>query len=447
MQRRSPFPNDRPSRRRARRAWPTLLLLASAVAAAPTAHAAGLERVSVTADGLEASGSSSSVVLDRAGRYVAFSSNAANLVPGDGNARTDVFVRDRKLGTVVRASVDDAGTEARNHSLGLSMSADGRLVLFASLANNLVPDDRNGAPDVFLRDLKKGTTTRISVDANGVEGNDESLRGTLSGNGRVVAFTSFASNLVAGDDNDDADVFVRDLKTGTVTRVSVGPGGVQANGGSLQSACAALGGNGQVVPFASYASNLVDGDTNGQLDVFVHDAKSGRTERVSVASDGTQGDVDSMHGTVSANGRWVAFDSSATNLVAGDSNGKSDVFVHDRKTHVTERVSVASDGSEGTGNSVLPSISADGRWVAFFSGASNLVDGDTNGALDVFLHDRKTGATTRVSVAASGDAGNADSSSPCLSANGRFVGFESDASNLVADDGNARSDVFVFDRK
>jgi Tol biopolymer transport system component len=437
----------RKPRRRALCALPCLLVLAATAAAAPSAHAGALERLSVTSAGLDASGTSSTALLDHAGRYVAFTSSAPDIVDGDTNLRSDVFVRDRKHGTVTRASVADDGSEARNTSLGLSLSANGRLLLFMSAASNLVPDDGNGFADLFLRDLKKGTTTRVSVDASGVEANERSLTGTLSGNGNVLVFTSVASNLVAGDDNAAADVFVRDLKSGAVSRVSVGPGGVQANASSSLSFCMTLGKNGQVVPFASQASNLVDGDTNGVLDVFVHDAKSGGTERVSVASDGGEGNGDSLHGTVSANGRLVAFDSSATNLVPGDTNGKSDVFVFDRKTGVTERVSVASDGSESNGGSTSPSISADGRWVAFSSAASNLVADDANGVRDVFLHDRKTGKTTRLSTDAAGNGGNGGSNLPCVSANGRFVAFDSDASNLVVDDGNGKTDVFLLDRK
>lgn len=434
----------RTRRRLSRGVVSTLLLIAPAATAA---HAGALERASVTAAGTDATGISTGAVLDRAGRYVAFTSNAPDIVDGDTNLRSDVFVRDRKLGTVTRASVATDGSEGLGFSAALALSANGRLLLFLSPASNLVSDDHNGAADLFLRDLKQGTTTRVNVDANGVEANDESFGGTLSGNGSLIVFGSLATNLVTGDDNAVSDVFVRDLKRGTISRVSVGPNGAQGNGASTLSACSTLGKNGQVVPFASRASNLVDGDTNGVSDVFVHDAKSGVTERVSIASDGSEGNGDSLHGTVSANGRLVAFDSTASNLVPGDGNGKSDVFVYDRKTGVIERVSVASDGSESNGGSTTPSISADGRWVAFSSAASNLVAGDVDGVRDVFLHDRKTGVTTRLSIDAAGNGGNGASSLPCLSANGRFVGFDSDASNLVADDANGRIDVFVVDRK
>src|SRR5438132_6140403 len=174
------------------------------------------------------------------------------------------------------------------------------------------------------------------------------------------------------------------------------------------------------------------------------------TERVSVASDGTtEGNDASLGSALSADGRFVAFDSAATDLVAGDTNLVSDVFVHDRQTGTTERVSVASDGAQGNGSSGLlsfafsPALSADGRFVAFVSFATNLVAGDTNGATDVFVHDRQTGTTERVSVASDGTQGNAASTGAALSADGRFVAFHSTATNLVADDTNGKTDVFV----
>src|SRR5690606_11863360 len=141
--------------------------------------------------------------------------------------------------------------------------------------------------------------------------------------------------------------------------------------------------------------------------------------------DGTQADRNSLVPSISADGRFVAFQSVATNLVPGDTNGNNDVFVHDRQTGVTQRVSVASDGAQGNGISTTASISADGRFVAFQSAASNLVPGDTNGATDVFVHDRQTGVTERVSVASDGAQGNANTSEASLSADGRYVAFQS----------------------
>src|SRR5207245_10374128 len=165
---------------------------------------------------------------------------------------------------------------------------------------------------------------------------------------------------------------------------------------------------------------------------FAHDGRRGGTERRNVAPDGTQGSGVSVSGSISADGRFVAFTSAAGNLVAGDTNGVEDIFVHDRQTGVTERVSVASDGTQGSDGSVAGSISADGRFVAFTSTAGNLVAGDTNGVEDIFVHDRQTGATERVSVDSTGAQGNGGATSSSTSADGRFVAFPSAAANLLA---------------
>jgi VCBS repeat-containing protein len=239
----------------------------------------------------------------------------------------------------------------------------------------------------------------------------------------------------SGDENADLDVFVSDEQTGELTRVTR-----NGNGDSSQPV---LNGDGRFVAFVSQASNFVAGDTNLAQDVFVFDRQGGRKTRVSVASDGTQADRGSTNPKLSADGRYVAFTSFATNLVAGDTNGVADVFVHDRQTGVTTRVSVASDGTQGDGASQGAVISADGRYVVFGSDASNLIAGDTNGVADVFVHDRQTGVTTRVSVANDGSESNGASAVRKLSEDGRFVAFASVASNLAPDDPNDTLHVFV----
>src|SRR6266446_1314542 len=241
------------------------------------------------------------------------------------------------------------------------------------------------------------TTERVSVTSGGTEGNGASLGSALSADGRFVAFDSAATDLVAGDTNGVSDVFVHDRQTGATERVSVASGGAQGNASSGLIGFAfppALSADGRFVAFVSYATNLVPGDTNGATDVFVHDRQTGMTERVSVASDGTQANNASSYPALSADGRFVAFQSDATNLVAGDTNGATDVFVHDRQTGTTERVSVASGGTQGNGFSAGPALSADGRFVAFHDTATNLVAGDTNGASDVFVHELTVSTTT-----------------------------------------------------
>jgi Tol biopolymer transport system component len=234
---------------------------------------------------------------------------------------------------------------------------------------------------------------------------------------------------------------------GMTERMSVGPNGVEGN---AWSGYPVLSANGQSVAFRSDASNLVPGDTNGRQDVFVRDRRTGTTERVSLGPNGRQGNADSLRAALSANGRFVAFVSYASNLVPGDTNGERDVFVHDRRTGTTERVSRGRGGVQGNDDSDNPSLSSDGQFVAFYSYASNLVPGDTNGERDVFVRDRRTGTTARVSLGPNGVQGNDFSGSygaiPALSANGRFVAFDSSANNLVQDDTNGQADVFVHTR-
>src|SRR6266498_1721434 len=307
---------------------------------------------------------------------------------------------------MTRVSVASDGTEGNDRSYDRSaLSKDGRFVAFRSAATNLVPDDTNNTWDVFLHDQQTGQTTRVSVDSFGNQGNGGSFRPALSADGAVVAFDSDATNLVMGDTNGASDVFM--YEAGQTTLVSVGLGGAPGNSHSTDPSISA---NGRLVAFYSVATNLVNGDTNtcgpfttpgSCSDVFVRDLQMGQTTRVSVASDGAQANGGSYIPSISEDGDFVAFESGATNLVSDDTNNVGDIFVHDRQTGQTERVSVDSHGNQGNSVSYDPSISADARFVAFYSIFSNLVDGvdgDTNNPSYVFVHDRQTGQTPRVSV-------------------------------------------------
>lgn len=375
-----------------------------------------------------------------------------------------------------RVSVASDGTQGNGNSgasgAGISVSANGRFVVFPSTANNLVSGDNNYAIDSFLHDRTTGQTTRISVASDGTEGNSSSGSPSISEDGRYIAFYSFANNLVPGDTNNVCDgngdgvynencgdVFVRDTQTNQTSRISVASNRIQSNGESGTRGIS-VSADGRYIAFSSTASNLVSGDTNNFCtakdgttgancdDIFVHDTQAGQTVRVSVNSNGIEGTNSSYMPSISADGRYIAFASNANNLVLNDTNNRWDIFVHDRQTGQTIRVSLASDGTQANNNSggylYDLDISSDGRYVAFASYASNLVSGDTNGAMDIFVHDRQTGQTTRISIASDGTQGNGASGlyGVSISDNGRYVTFYSEASNLISEDTNNYCDQY-----
>jgi Tol biopolymer transport system component len=382
------------------------------------------------------------------GRYVSFASAATNLVAGDTNNVADAFVRDRQSGTTVRVSVATNGTQGDLSSGNATgISADGSLVVFWSNATDLTPNDTNSLEDVFLHQMSTGDTGLVSGAAQA--GNAGSESPVVSADGSLIAFRSSASDLVVGDGNGTPDIFVANRTSGSIERISIATGGAEANGSSY---VPAMTPDGRFVAFASDATNLVAGDTNGVFDVFLRDRTLSTTERVSVASDGTQGNALSGYYpfggfsigiSITPDGRFVAFGSLATNF--DGASGYGDVFVRDRQAGTTECASVPPGGGFGNDDSYGWSISADGRYVAFLSFATNMVANDTNGAADVFVRDRQAGTTQLVSVAVSGGVGNGSSAYPVLSADGRYVVFVSNASNLVAADTNGTSDVFVRD--
>ena len=360
------------------------------------------------------------------------------------------------VGVTERVSVASDGTQGNRESFTPSISADGRYVAFTSGSSNLVAGDTNGFDDVFVHDRLTGETTRVSVASDGTQGNGDSALGGISAEGRYVAFTSSSTNLVDGDTilcywryikYNCSDVFVHDRVTGETTIVSVASDGTQGNWNSYATSISA---DGRYVVFGSDASNLVVGDTNfcftsgitsfGCPDVFVHDRWTGETNRVSVASDGTERSRWSTSGSISADGRYVVFNSFAS-FVAGDLNDNLDIYIHDQLTGETTWISVASDGNQGNGNSFSNSISADGHYVLFDSESSNLVPGDANNVKDVFVRERETGVTTRVSIASDGIEGNYASWSRSISSDGRYVAFGSIASNLVNGDTNNYCDT------
>ena len=414
------------------------LLVLPAAAAGPGSTV----RVSTATGGGEGNGSSFVPAISADGRYVAFYSDASNLVAGDTNGARDVFVRDLQTGETTRVSVSSSGAEANGDSFAPVLSSDGRYIAFSSSASNLVDGDTNDANDIFVRDRQTNTTTRVSVGFDGSQANGGSDQPSLSGDGRLVAFTSVASNIVNGDLNNLRDAFVYDRQTGTAVDVSVSSAGVQSD---LESATPVLSANGRFVAYSSFGDNLIPDDQNEGNDIFVRDLQANTTERVSEYTGHYEAEGDSQRPSISADGRYVAFDSDDWDLVWGDTNDSFDVFVNDRATTVTTRVSVDDSGTQSNADSFRPSISADGRYVAYYSESSNLVPGDGNGSTDVFVYDRRSGATKRVSVAAGGQEASGDSVRPAINGNGHLAAFDSDATNLVPGDTNRFTDVFVRD--
>jgi Tol biopolymer transport system component len=396
--------------------------------------------------GAEPDGESGHLAISGDGRFVAFESRATNLVGGDTNGQQDIFVRDRLLAVTERVSVGASGQEANGPSRWPALSTDGRYVAFASQANNLVGGgDTNNAWDVFVRDRQVGTTERVSVYGVAGQGNADSGSGAwgggtyhaiaISGDGRYVAFSSAATNLVSGDTNGVTDVFVRDRLAASTERV--GEAAITP----------ALNGDGRYVAFAS-CWPLVSDDTNSLWDVYVRDRETSAVERISVSTRSGQGNANSFVPSVSSDGRYVAFESYADNLVGGDTNAACDVFLRDRTMATTTLVSVGMGGQQANGNSqnYPSSVSDHARYVALTSVATNLVGDDTNSSPDVFVRDRATGTTERASVDSVCQQGNDWSTSGAISGDGRYVAFGSSASNLGPPDTNGYRDIFVRDR-
>lgn len=444
---------------RARRAVLVVGLAGAGLVAAPSSAAPtpAVRIASVSTTGVLGNGPSQSPTLSADGKYVAFLSWADNLVPRDTNAGSDVFVRDLTRSLTRLVTQDTAGEQAAPPSAFVAgLSKDGRYVAFSSQAGNLVPGDTNGDSDAFVRDLRYGITTRVSLAEDGSQIMGSHADG-ISGDGRYVVFTSSYRFVVPGDDNREPDVFVRDLKKGTTRVVSVASDGTLGNG---LSQIADISADGRYVVFTSHATNLVPGDTNETSDVFRHDLKTGETIRLSVGPGGRQTTgsrpgspgtytVASSFASISANGRLVAFYSFGDGLVDGP-HAAGDVYVRDVRTSTTTLVSrglggaaANRSGPAGSLPDVRPDVSGDGRYVAFESWASNLVPGDTNGWADGFVHDLKKGTTRRVTTGLVGQQGNLPAYDLVIDHDGDTVAFMALANNLGPMDDNGHADVVV----
>ncbi|MEV5887090.1 hypothetical protein AB0L74_31235 [Streptomyces sp. NPDC052020] len=403
--------------------------------------------MSTAVDGTGGDSDSGTPRISANGRYVAFDSWSANLVPGDTNGVNDVFVKDRRTGAIERINVASDETQADVSSIAFSISGNGRYVAFDSLDGDLVPGDTPDSEDVFIRDRRTGRTETLI--GPGPEGSF-TYAPFISPDGRYVAFTSSRSDLVAGDTNGESDAFVHDRWKKTTRRVSVATDGTEGTG---RSASEAISADGTRIAFTS-ARRLGAGTGAEEPGTdlkrprsryfYVHDTRTGRTTPAVVDLDGEETALNGDVG-LSPDGRYALFSSPYANLVPGDTNGARDHFARDLTTGVTRRLAAAHDGSEPNDDSGTsrPHLSADNRYAVFTSTASNLVPGDTNGMADAFVRNLRTGDVQRVDVADDGTQSNAGAGFLSADASGRTVSFDSGADNLVPGDTNGRTDVFA----
>jgi Tol biopolymer transport system component len=425
----------------------TVTAASSSLPSAPSnaAIAEGTSRVSVAADGGEPNNiSETDASFSADGRYVAFTSNASNLTSGDNNMYSDVYVRDRLLDTTTLVSVPAAaGASGDNDSSNASISADGRYVAFESQDTNLVSPPTT-TRDIYVRDLVAKTTRLVSVNPTGNEADGGSSFPQISADGSSVVFSSSAHDLVAGDTNSHDDIFVATLALHSVSLslASVSTAGTQGDGNSIYATISATG---RYVAFESMATNLTTLTTGAHEQVYLRDDVSGVTTMISEATALAGGDDDSLRPSISADGRRIAFQSFADNIVGGDTNTVVDVFLADLSSGHITRESGGSGAAQSDGASAEPIISADGRYVAFDSDADNLVPGDTNAFQDVFRIDTNTGVTVRLSTSNGGAQGNDYSIISAMSPDGQHVSFYSPATNLLDATPSNRVDEYVRD--
>lgn len=398
-------------------------------------------RVSVLANGTQGNSSSQQASIDASGSRIAFLSYSNNFVPGDFNGnQSDVLLGSVDLNGLALASRSSAGQQSSAGATPGQISGDGRYIVFSSTSNNLVANDFNGASDVFRFDTLTGVTELVSRSLSNGFGNAGSFASSVSFDGRYVAFESTATNL-ATSAGVGICIYVRDMVAGTTRLASVASDGSPAN---LGSGHAWISADGRYVTFDSAANNLAERDINNTRDVFLHDLVGGTTLMVSRSWDGWSG-FDASYGPAqtSSDGRYVVYQSFANDIVRPDTNFSADIFLYDRVTGLNERVNVNAAGELSNFGSSLPSVSDDARFVVWASDATNMVPGDTNAKSDVFLRDRLLGVTRRLSVSAAGAQGNGNSGRPMITPDGRVVVFESFASNLVAGDTNGVYDIVV----
>jgi Tol biopolymer transport system component len=401
-----------------------------------------LTAISRAPSGEWGNGDSTEPAISADGRWVAFASHATNLVAGDSEGFQDIFLHDRLLRVTTRVSQTPDGRGAMADSSNPVLSADGRLVAFVSSAPNLVEGDMNDASDVFVWERETGRIETASANADGRAGNGPSEAPAINADGSVIAFASEATDLVVPDENNNRDVFIRDRVLGRTTRVSIAPDGLEAQGWSD---APSLDGTGRIVAFHSDAANLVRADTNEVWDVFVHDLNSGLTELASVGDAGLQADADSGLPALSADGRYLIYHSAADNLDGRPPDPFLAVFLRDRPNHQVLRLSDRPGGGSG-GDAFVDALSADGRFATFTSDDPGLAPGGAPGFFRTYIVDRLAGTLGPVALndGAYGPDDTAFLARP--SANGQLIAFASHGFNLMPGDANGVADIFVLDR-
>lgn len=432
--------------------------------AMPEVLPGSIYRINLSSTGIEANDTSEGVSISEDGNKVAFVSFASNLVENDANDNctslsgdprscTDVFVKDLLTDEIMRVSVSNNGLPG-NRDSGIiwewgshtSIASGEPYIVFHSDADNLVPGVASRSS--YLFDMELNQIQLVSSGGASLETNVYSINPVISADGRFIVFQSNNPDLVENDTNGVDDIFLYDVQTKQVERISVGVGGEQANHASGLRYPATISNDGRFVAFVSEADNLVPNDNNNLPDVFLYDRNLQETIRISTNKVNDQlGESNgaSTHPSISANGQFVVFQSDANNLIQNDMNDAVDIFLYHVATEHIELVSVSWEGGLAAGSSGNPDISSNGRWIAFSSEADNLVPYDTNNVTDVFIYDTDTGRTVRVSVNNEGQEGNHVSHSPAISADGSRIAFVSLASNLVPNDSNERWDIFVRD--
>ncbi len=399
------------------------------------------KRISLSMDGSAANDNSVSSRISADGRYVVYGSQSTDIVSGITNANNGyIFRYDRQTNTTLHVSIASDGGEPNGFNSLPDVSDDGRFVVFVSNATNLIVADTNNQHDIFLRDVQNNITTRISLDSAGSESNGFSNSPKISADGRYIVFQSLASNLIAADNNGATDIFLHDTTDDSTIRISVDSFANEANGSSDTTVISA---DGRYIAYRSSASNLVAGDSNGNSDIFRFDTVTLQTLRVNTDAGGVEANDHSYYPSISNDGTLLSFHSQSNNLVAADANIRQDVFVKNIQTNAISRVSVDSAGLEANDGSVNANISADGLTIIFQSIATNLTIDNTAGSDNVFHHTLATGKTVLVSSPVPNGSFNGSSSVPALTADGQIITYDSSNYHLTGGDSNARIDIFV----